>query len=398
MSGGREGAVVLTGMGLVTAVGRGLDAVEEALRIGRSGLRPLTRFASPRCGHHRVGQVADEDAELGPGAAAPRTLALARPALADALEAARPDLPPERIALVVGTTVGGMPESEAAVDGLLAGHGFDAGVWERHGCVNATAALAEAFDLRGPCLTLSTACSSGAQALATGAELLEAGGADAVVAGGVDALCRLTLNGFASLLAMDPAGCKPFDRGRAGMSLGEGAAFCVLERAGDARARGAEAAVELAGFANTCDAYHPTAPEPEGRGAERAMRGALASAGLAPEEVDYVNAHGTGTPGNDAAEGRALARVFGERVPPLSSTKAVFGHTLGAAGAIEAVVSALALTRGLLPGTVALDDVDPDCGVQPLRASRTAAARVALSNSFGFGGNNTVLAFRSATG
>jgi 3-oxoacyl-(acyl-carrier-protein) synthase len=382
-------AIALSGLGIVSAVGRGLEATLAALRAGASGLGPLTRFSSPRNGHHPVAEV------LGV-TRAPRTRALARVALEEALSAARLPYPRERIALVLGTCVGGMPESEDALAAHLAGSRFDPDVWRHHACGETTAALAEELELGGPALTLSNACSSGAQALASGSELLQLGLADAVVAGGADALCRLTLNGFAALLAMDPRGCRPFDRARGGMSLGEGAAFCVLERADDARARGAHAPVQLAGSANTCDAHHPTAPEPEGRGAEAAMRLALASAGLEPAAVDYVNAHGTGTRDNDSAEGKALARVFGARAPAISSTKGVFGHTLGAAGAIEAVVCALALTRELLPGTARLEEPDPECPVEVLRSSRPGRPRAALSNSFGFGGNNTVLVFRRA--
>jgi len=381
--------VAITGLGILSAAGRGLDETESALRAGRSGLGKLERFASPRHGHCRVGEVRGIEGE-------PRTVALARVALAEALDAARLSCARERIALVLGTCVGGMPETERAVAARLAGDAFDERVWLRHACVNTTHALADEFALGGVRATISNACSSGAQTLATASELLALGAADAVVAGGVDALCRLTLNGFASLLAMDAQGCRPFDRRRAGMSLGEGAAFCVLERAADARARSVDAPVLLAGFANTCDAYHATAPEPEGRGAEAAMRGALAHAGIEPGAVDYVNAHGTGTKENDSAEGRALARLFGARIPPVSSVKGVFGHTLGAAGAIEAVCCALALTRGFLPGTAGLEDPDPACMLEPLRTVIVARPRVVLSNSFGFGGNNTVLVFRLA--
>ncbi len=386
--------VAITGLGILSAAGVGIDETARALRSGRSGLVRLERFVSPRHGNCRVGEV--RGGGMGDTEGMPRTVALARVALSEALDAARLPHARERIGLVLGICVGGMPETERAVAARLAGEAFDERVWLRHACANTTHALADEFALGGVRTTISNACSSGAQALATASELLETGAVDAVVAGGVDALCRLTLNGFASLLAMDAQGCRPFDRNRAGMSLGEGAAFCVLERVADARARGADAPVLLAGFANTCDAYHATAPEPEGRGAEAAMRGALAHAGLEPGAVDYVNAHGTGTKENDSAEGRALARLFGARVPPVSSVKGVFGHTLGAAGAIEAVCCALAMTRGFLPGTVGLEEPDPGCAIEPLRASVAARPRVVLSNSFGFGGNNTVLVFRLA--
>ncbi len=383
--------IVLTGLGVVSAAGRGLDATEATLRAGRSCLGPLTRFPSPRNGHHRVGEVAQEWIA---DPAEPRTRALARLALADALDDARLEARTRRIALVLGTCTGGMPETEEAIESQLAGRGFPERVWSEHPCGATTHALAEDFGLRGPRFTISTACSSGAQALVIGRDVLLAGLADAVVAGGADALCRLTLNGFASLFATDPKGCRPFDVERDGMSLGEGAAFCVLEREDVALERGARIHVELAGAGNTCDAFHPTAPEPDGRGAEAAMRAALRDAGSTVDAVDYVNAHGTGTPGNDQAEGRALARLFGTRIPPVSSVKAIFGHTLGAAGAIEAIVCSLGLARGFLPGTSGLTRFDPDCEVEPLTETVTASPRFVLSNSFGFGGNNTVLALR----
>lgn len=391
--------VAITGLGLLTAAGRGADATEAALRAGRDGLGPLTRFGSPRCGHLPVAEVRGVEE-------APRTVALARPALADALASAglaADALGALRVGLAVGCTVGGMPETERALAALAREERAVSPdvwpeVWAGHETGAITAALAAAFGLRGPALTIANACASGAQALADGADLLAAGLADVVVAGGVDALCRLTLNGFASLLAVDPAGCRPFDASRGGMSLGEGAAFLVLEPLERARARGARPLALLAGAGSTCDAYHPTRPEPEGRGAEAAMRAALAAAGLAPGAIDYVNAHGTGTPDNDRAEGRALRRLFGDALPPVSSTKRAFGHTLGAAGAIEAAVCVLALERGFLPGTPGFAAPDPECALVPLAESRPGAPRACLSNSFGFGGANTALVLSAPEG
>ncbi|MHC4818433.1 MAG: beta-ketoacyl-[acyl-carrier-protein] synthase family protein [Planctomycetota bacterium] len=382
--------VFVTGLGILTAVGRGEDATVDALRRGRSGLGRLTRFPSARCGDLPVAEVSAAEPE-GDG---PRTVALGRIALSDAIAAAGLDRSAlGEAGLAVGTTVGGMPESEAALADLLEDHVANEAVWLQHECAFLTDTLADEFGLEGPAHTVSTACSSGAEAIATAAALLQAGEADVMLAGGVDSICRLTLNGFASLLIVDPEGCRPFDRARGGMSLGEGAAFCVLETDAHANARGAQPLARLAGSGNTCDAYHPTAPEPEGAGAEAAMRQALSAAGVEPGAVAYVNAHGTGTEDNDRAEGRALRRLFGATVPPFSSTKRVFGHTLGAAGAIEAVVCILAIQHGFLPGTPGFSDADPECRVVPLAQSREARPAVVLSNSFGFGGNNTVLCF-----
>jgi 3-oxoacyl-(acyl-carrier-protein) synthase len=388
-----EDAIVLTGLGILTAAGDGIPATIRALQESRSGLGALARFESPRCGHYPVAEVAGPL----PGGADGRTIALGRAALLQALEDAGLDAARRGAGgLAVGMTVGGMPESEDAVADVLSEANVNGAIWLRHECGFVTRYMARDAGLDGPALTLCTACSSGAEAIAGAAELLRSGAADFMVAGGVDALCRLTLNGFASLLAMDPQGCRPFDVARAGMSLGEGAAFVVLERFRDARARGARLHGRLAGAGNSCDAHHVTAPDPDGRGAEAALRKALAEAALRPEEVDYVNAHGTGTPDNDRAEGKALRRLFGEDVPPVSSTKRVFGHTLGAAGAVEAIVSVLAIEHGFLPGTSGLEEPDPDCEVIPLKETIPASPRVVVSNSFGFGGNNTVLCFVAA--
>ena len=384
--------VVITGLGIVSAAGRGVAATEAALRANQDGLGRLTRFATRRAGELPVAEVREPVP-----AGRPRLRALAAMALEDAVrDAGLSGADLSRAGLALGTTVGGMPESEDAFAALLAGQPVDPIVWRRHECGVTTAALMEGLALRGPPLTVANACASGAQSLALAGDALRLGLTDVMLAGGADALCKLTLEGFHSLLALDPQGCRPFDRARAGTSLGEGAAFLVLETEERARARGARALAELAGWCCTCDAHHPTAPHPEGLGAEAALRGALAMAGLAPAEVGYVNAHGTGTTDNDLVEGRTLRRVFAGAVPPLSSTKRIFGHALGAAGAIEAVVSVLALARGLLPGTAGLQDPDPACEVEPLRAPAQGAPLAALSASFGFGGNDTVLALRRA--
>jgi len=312
----------------------------------------------------------------------PRTVALGRLALTEALA----HVDPRRCGLALGTTVGGMPESEFSLPQYYAREPVeDKDVWRRHELGSTTAELAREFDLGGPVLTVNNACASGAEAIACAAELILEGEAEMMVAGGADALCALTLNGFASLLAMDAEGCRPFDRDREGMSLGEGAAFVVLER-------GAQRPLAfLDGWGNSCDAYHATAPEPEGRGAEAAMRAALGS----DLHVDYINAHGTGTPDNDRAESRAMRRVFPDKVPPFSSTKRTFGHTLGAAGAIEAVVSVLCIRDGFLPANAGFQTPDPECGLTPLQATAESRPRRVLSHSFGFGGTNSVLCFRA---
>ncbi len=366
--------IAITGVGIVSAVGRGVPATLDALRTGRSGLGPLTLFDSPRCGHLPIAEV---DGVEG----APRAQVLASLALQQ-LD------PPGDAGLAIGTTVGGMPESEVAAAQLIAGEPFDEGVWGRHECGYLTHALAREHGLTGPTTTLCTACSSSAEAIAIAVDMIRNGEADRMVAGGVDALCRLTLNGFASLLIVDEEGCRPFDRERGGMSLGEGAAFLLLERLDETDRK---PLAILAGCGNSCDAWHVTAPDPEGRGAERALRAALDESGLAPDAIDYITAHGTGTRDNDRAEGRAMNRLFDRAPPPFSSTKRLFGHTLGAAGAIEAVVSVLAISEGVLPGNPGFATPDPECEVVPVQQTVDKKPRVVLSSSFGFGGNNTVL-------
>lgn len=383
--------VVVTGLGVVCSAGRGVPALREALREGRDGLAPLRRFTSARHGQVPVGEVDDRWLTVESPA---RNVRLGATALLDALShAGLEGHKGQGTAVIVGSCGGGMPETEQQIAPWLAGEAVDANVWPRHGCDAVATALAERAGARGPVLSVSTACSSGAQALSLGADLLRDGQCERVVAGGVDALCRLTLNGFASLLVVSPEGCRPFDVDRRGMSLGEGAAFVVLETAETARRRDAPALARLAGAGNSCDAYHLTGPHPEGRGAEAALRAALDEAGVAPADIGWVSAHGTGTADNDLAEGAALRRLFGDGMPPLSSIKRCTGHTLGAAGALESIACVLALGEGWLPGNPGLITPDPACGVEPLTQTLDASPRAVLNNAFGFGGNNTVLCF-----
>jgi 3-oxoacyl-[acyl-carrier-protein] synthase II len=257
------------------------------------------------------------------------------------------------------------------------------------------AAVSQALGIFGPRATFATACSSSALAIAAAAQAIRRGQVSAALAVGTDQLCRLTYAGFDALQALDPEPCRPFDRGRHGLSLGEGAAALVLEDAARARARGARLRALVLGHATTTDAYHVTAPHPQGDGARRALAGALTGAGLPPEAVDYVNAHGTGTPQNDAVEVAVLRAVFGAHLArlPVSSSKSQLGHCLAAAGAIEAVVTALALETGLVPPTATLREPDPAWADLDLvrEPGRRARLGVAVSSSFGFGGHNVTL-------
>jgi len=381
--------VAITGIGAVSALGRGLAAHADALRSGRTFLTPLRLFSAPGIPVALVGQV--DDALLDPDQHGSRSDRLALTALADALAGARlkPTVPG---VIAVGTTTGGIDLSERhylkyrGLDGPEDRH-----LLRRHPAGAIADRLARRFALSGERHTFSTACSSSANAIGYAASLVAAG-APWAIAGGFDALCQLTYCGFYSLKLLSAAACKPFDRARVGMSLGEGAAFMVIESGSGARARGARPLAYLSGWGCTADAYHITAPNPEGRRAAGAIQAALADAQLAPEAVDYLNAHGTATPANDQAESAAIRTVFSGPGPQMSSTKGATGHTLGAAGALEAAICALVLSGDFAPSTVGLTDPDPALDVNHVpTGGRRGVVRTALSTSFGFGGNNAAL-------
>src|SRR5262245_24719545 len=258
--------------------------------------------------------------------------------------------------------------------------------------------VAEAFSLEGPRGCIVAACSSSTIAIGRGVEAIRAGRADAVLAGGTDALSRLTYSGFNLLRLMDPVPCRPFDRSRAGMNIGEGAGILVLEDLERARARGANVYAELAGHSLACEAFHPTAPEPEGKPVAAVVSLALKDAGINPDEVQHINAHGTATPQNDAAESRGFRRVFGDRVlhVPVTSIKSMVGHCLGAAGAVEAAVAALTVARGAIPPTINHAETDGECAVEVVaNEAREMRVACAVSTSLGFGGNDSAIVLRA---
>jgi 3-oxoacyl-[acyl-carrier-protein] synthase II len=386
--------VVVTGLGAVSPHGIGVKAYWSGLAGGTCAIRPLSIIETDgfRC------RIGGEVQEVVPGSAR-RTradrfaLAAAEEALSDAGLAAA-----ERhdAALVVGAVGGGMLEAE---EWYWAGaRGDDArlvpAVRSVLPCAHADV-LAARLRVHGPRHTVVTACSSGAVAVAEAAALIADGVVDVALAGGVDSITRICFMGFNALKLLDPVPCRPFDRDRRGMSIGEGAGFMLLEDRARARARGARAYAELAGYGMTTDAYHVTAPEPEGDGMVRALRAALRSARESPAAVQYANAHGTGTPQNDRVEARALERVFGEGTLLVSSTKSMIGHTMAAAGSLEAIATVLALCHGVVPPTANVQTPDPDVHFDCVpRAPREMALDCAISNSFGFGGQNVTLLFR----
>lgn len=367
--------ILITGFGVVSSIGRDKQECLQSLLEGRRRLA-LPRYLKTSL-QLPVGEV---DVPNRPGV--PRTVLLGEMALREAVSQAQlsaDDL--AKAALISGTTVGGMDLTEAAFPAYGG----------RHDCGATTEDIADAIGGFSMATTLSTACSSAANALMLGANLIRTGKADIVAAGGSECLSDYHLNGFHSLMILDSALCRPFDKTRAGLNLGEGAAFLILESEESAARRGATPIAELAGYANACDAFHQTASSPNGEGAFLAMQGALKMAGLQPGDVDYVNAHGTGTPNNDPSESAALRRIFGENMPPVSSTKGFTGHTTSASGSIEASFCLLAMQHGFIPANAGWAEADPDCITPYTALGEKREVRIALCNAFGFGGNDSSL-------
>ena len=381
--------IAITGVGVVSAIGVGQQQTCEALRRGRSGVGRVTHLSTVHK-EFPVGEVKLSNEEMCRLLDIPYTDRVSRTELIGILalrEALQEAGLTERhgMALVSGTTVGGMDRTEHFYPDNL-----NAEVLMRHDCGACSDAIADYFGLFDFVSTPSTACSSAMNAVIFGARLIESGLRDIVVVGGSESLSRFHLNGFKSLMILDEAVCRPFDARRAGLNLGEGAAYLVLESEESRCRRSAEALGVLSGTGNACDAFHQTASSENGEGAVLAMRQALREAGLEPGEIDYVNAHGTGTPNNDASESMALREVFGDAVPPVSSTKMYTGHTTSASGSIEAVFSLLALRHGFIPRNLGWEVPDEAC-ICPYVGGESGSLRHVLCNAFGFGGNDSSL-------
>ncbi|MEJ0090250.1 MAG: beta-ketoacyl-[acyl-carrier-protein] synthase family protein [Limisphaerales bacterium] len=386
---------VITGLGIVTAAGCGVDEVWAAITSGTSGLRPLSLFQSPRYGQMPVGEIKRDLAELGAPLRGSRSDKLGWLAACEAVALAKINLPAvaDRAGIVLGCSVGGSFDSEHFLTALIKRGKMRARPTRFHECNSTLDLIANDFGLFGPGLTIATACSSSALAIATAAELIMAGEADVMLAGGADSLSLMTWGGFNALLLTDAAGCRPFDAARSGMTLGEGAAILVIESEESAQKRGAKILARLTGWGASCDAHHANRAASRRRGALAAMQSALRRANLDAADIGYINAHGTGTRDNDLAEGKALKKLFGAAVPPFSSTKRFFGHALAASGAIEAVVCVEALRRQALPPNPGFTMPDAAIGLEPVTTLRPAALTHVMSNSLGFGGNNATLIF-----
>jgi 3-oxoacyl-(acyl-carrier-protein) synthase len=394
-----RGRIFVTGIGIVSAIGRNAREALESLWNSRSGIGPITHLDTIHKAELPVGGVRLSNKELAEmiGVAeyqlTTRTTLLG---LIAAREAARhAGLDPSDKQLLTGivsaTTVGGMDQTEINFKNYEKGWPYNHFIFT-HDCSDSTEKIADDLGIRDYLTTISTACSSSANSVIHGAQLIRHEIVDRVLAGGTDALSRFTLNGFHALLILDKKPCKPFDKDRMGLNLGEGAAYLVLES--ERSASGKKVLCELKGYGNANDAYHQTGSSPDGLGPYLSMKEALEMSGLGPEAIDYINAHGTGTDDNDLTEGIAIEKIFAPNIPPVSSTKPFTGHTLGAAGAVEAAISIMALTHGMVFPNLNFRTRIPELSFEPVKElAKTNTVRNVMSNSFGFGGNDSTLIF-----
>lgn len=395
--------IAITGEGIVSAIGLNKQEVLLSLLERRSGIGKMKYLQSV---HHElpVGEVDLSNEQMKEKLGIPSMKMMSRTSLMGMLaidqalkeahvevanlRAIKADGKPLRIVLVSGTTVGGMDITELCFDQLEKQESFE--FLQHHDCGNSTRLMADYFGIFDEVATLSTACSSAANAIILGARLLKAGEADLVVAGGTEALTRFHLNGFNSLMILDHEPCRPFDTTRAGLNLGEGAAFVVLESEEMAQLRKVTPHVYLTGYGNACDAFHQTASSENGEGAYLAMTEALSMAHLSAKDIQYVNAHGTGTPNNDQSESVSLKRVFGDEMPMVSSTKSFTGHTTSASGSIETVICILAMLHRFVPANLGWKN-PMENGILPTMGTQNVDLENVLCNSFGFGGNDSSL-------
>jgi 3-oxoacyl-[acyl-carrier-protein] synthase II len=389
--------VAVVAAGVVSPLGFGLTETLDSLRNSRNCISPVTRFSVGQCRCKTAGQVSD-DRLLATQAEAPRSRRLHRAshmmiqALAEVV-AQEPQFEPELT--VIGTTSGGMSYGEHYYRSLQqAGDLRHAPTWiANYPAQKPVIDAQESFGISSPCQVIANACASGTNAIGHAFECVRSGRYQRVLAGGYDALSELVFTGFDSLQASTPEKCRPFDRHRTGMVLGEGAAILALENLDSAQRHGASVLAEIIGYGISTDNFHITQPDPSGIGPRQAMERAVQSAHVAENEIDYINAHGTATLFNDAAEGKAINRLFNG--VPVSSTKSMMGHSLGAAGAIEAVVCLLALQHQFLPPNINFRAADDDLDLNIVaNESRPAVLRTVLSNSFGFGGTNASILTR----
>lgn len=386
--------VAIIGSGIVSAIGCTKSEVLTALLEERSGICEMLFLDSL---HHEfpVGEVKMSNSKMKEmlgieeDRIVSRTVLMGALAIKQAVEEAKPAMPSlPRIVIINGTTVGGMDITERFYNSMKIDKEY-LSLINHHDCGSCTSEMASICGINAEICTVSTACSASLNAIAVGADMLRREEADIVIAGGAEALSKFHLNGFNTLMILDKDRCRPFDDSRAGLNLGEGAAFVVMTRS-DECANSLTKSLTIEGYGNACDAFHQTATSDEGTGASLAMKEALSMAGLQPVEIDYINAHGTGTPNNDSTESEALMRVFGEHIPPVSSTKPFTGHTTSASGAIELIICQLAMENGFIPTNLGWT-TPMKRGIKPSVGTQHQKLHYVMCNSFGFGGNDTSL-------
>lgn len=389
--------VFVTGVGIISGLGYGRSATMKALREHRSAIGKIRYLGTSH--DLPVSEVPYSNEEMMDmlniqhDAIMTRTALIGKLALKEAMENATLNPSEQRTVFISGTTVGGMDKSEQFYLDFLNNDNHKEFI-KTHDCGTCTEMIAEPYQGFEMMTTLSTACSSAANAIQIGMELIQSGRCDVAVVGGSECITKFHLNGFNTLMILDKEQCRPFDQTRAGINLGEGAGYLVIESENSVKRRKVKPLCILSSCANCCDAFHQTASSPDGEGAFLAMNDALKEAGLKPGDIDYVNAHGTGTQGNDMSEGKALMRVFGDKMPPVASIKSFIGHTTSAAGGVEGVISVLSLLENYMPINLNFSNKIEDHSFEPLHQD-TIPQRLEhiMSNSFGFGGNDTVCIF-----
>jgi 3-oxoacyl-[acyl-carrier-protein] synthase II len=404
--------VVVTGMGAVSPLGLTLEETWAGLTAGKSGVARVSHFDASGHAVQIAAEVKGFDAIASFGKRRARHMdrfvQLALVATTEAVESSKLDIAgsPERVGVVYGTGIGGIVTLETGMRTLMTRGPEWVNPYTCPMMIPNMAAGQIAIDwgILGPNTATVTACAASAQAIGEAYDQIRLGRADAMVCGGAEAaVSSVGIAGFASMKALSvrndepERASRPFDANRDGFVLGEGAATLVLEERDSAMARGADILAEIVGYGSTCDAYHMTQPDPSGSGARRAMLAALSEAGYRPEDISYINAHGTSTPPNDRIESLAIRQVFGAHAPPVSSTKSMTGHLLGASGALEAAISILVIRTGILPPTINYETPDPECDLDYVpNVARNAEVNAVMTNSFGFGGHNASLIFARA--
>jgi 3-oxoacyl-[acyl-carrier-protein] synthase II len=395
--------VFVTGVGVVSSLGLGREAFFRALESGVSGISPVASFDAAPLGRENAGEVKDFDArdhlshveQRRMGRCSAMALAAARMAVTDA-ELLPSQLAGPRTAVVLGTTMGeAQILAELEQEWILRGQGaVPRALIPRYGSTLLPIQVARALGARGMVLTLPAACAAGNYAIGFASDMIRAGRADIVVTGAAELLQELQFSGFVRLAAMAPEKCQPFDLNRQGLLLGEGAGLLILESEAHAMRRGARLHAEVRSHGLSCDAYHITRPHPDAVGSIVAMRAAIERSGITPDDVDFVNAHGTGTKHNDLAESKVVRDVFGDRRVPVSSMKSMLGHCMGAASALEAIGCIFTIETGVYPPTIGYETPDPECDVAVVaNVARRGKSDVVVNNSLAFGGYNAVTVF-----